>query len=133
MVTTEFRDLLVGFDHIFKDMLNTSVENYPPFNIINVKDGEKYRIELAIAGFSKKELQVELKENTLSVRGIKQDNTKDPNRYMYRGLAKRNFIRRFALMPHIEVTSVKMEEGILNIELKYELPEEKKPKILEVT
>mgnify|MGYP005818914259 FL=1 len=52
---------------------------------------------------------------------------------MYRGLAKRNFIRRFALMPHIEVTSVKMEEGILNIELKYELPEEKKPKILEVT
>jgi len=127
----------VGFDRVF-DLLDsvssaqTSANGYPPYNIEKAGDNA-YRIVMAVAGFAEAELNVTQKENELLVTGqIAPSNGQDEKQYLYRGIAGRNFERRFQLADHVKVTGAKLANGLLTIELQREIPEEKKPRAIPV-
>ena len=124
----------VGFDRVF-DQLQNYVENnststgYPPYNIR--KDGEyNYDIEMALAGFSKKDIEVEVADGVLTIRSIKE-NEEDENN-LYRGISYRKFNRNFTLADDIIVKDAKLQDGLLKISLEKIIPEEKKPRLIEV-
>ena len=124
----------VGFDRVF-DQLQNNVENnatstgYPPYNIR--KDGEyNYDIEMALAGFSKKDIEVEVADGVLTIRSIKE-NEEDENN-LYRGISYRKFNRKFTLADDIIVKDAKLQDGLLKISLEKIIPEEKKPRLITV-
>ena len=128
----------IGFDSIFDEfdrMLDSSdfVSNYPPYNINQVKDN-KYKIEVALAGFDKKDIAVEAKENTLTIRSKREEKTIDENGdgVVHRGIARRQFVRSFALGEDIKVNDAKLENGLLTVDLEREIPEEEKPRLIEI-
>ena len=127
-----FRNLTVGFDDIF-DQLSTlssyDTSNYPPYNIKKVGK-EKYQLEMALAGFTKTDVIVEVKENTLTISGKVSD--KDTDTFVHRGIAQRSFKRQWTLAEHLEVTSAVLKDGVLKLDMKLNLPEEKKPKTITV-
>ncbi|NOE35561.1 MULTISPECIES: Hsp20 family protein [unclassified Ruegeria] len=126
----------IGFDQI-ADMMDRVLTNdvaqpsYPPYNIEKT-DADTYRISVAVAGFSENDLSVEVKENSLIVAGKKAAEEKDRS-YLHRGIATRAFERRFALADHVRVTGASHENGMLNIDLKREVPEALKPRRIEIT
>jgi molecular chaperone IbpA len=127
---------MVGFDHL-AGLLEAaskteSASNWPPYNIETTGENE-YRIELAVAGFKPDELSVEVKENTLTVTGRKSANDEQNRRYLHRGLAERNFERRFQLADYVFVTGAELHDGLLCLSLKRELPEAMKPRRIEIT
>jgi len=125
---------VVGFDRLaaLLDAAAAAPEatGYPPYNIETVGDNE-YRIEIAVAGFRPDELNLEVKENVLTVQGRKTAND-DTRRYLHRGLAERNFERRFQLADYVVVTDADLSDGLLRIALKRELPESMKPRRIEI-
>jgi molecular chaperone IbpA len=136
MRTIDFSPLyrsVVGFDRL-ADLLETATTEaatgYPPYNIERT-DENAYRIEIAVAGFRPEELNVEVKENLLTVQGRKAAND-DQRRYLHRGLAERNFERRFQLADYVVVTDASLADGLLSISLKRELPEALKPRRIEI-
>ncbi len=124
-----FRRSTIGFDRLF-DLLENSAagqsgENYPPFDLVKVDDN-KYRIDLAVAGFKPGEVDITAQQNQLIVTGRKSDeNGAD---YVHRGIATRSFERRFGLADHIQVTGADIKDGLLSIELVREIPEAMKPR-----
>lgn len=125
----------VGFDR-FADLLEsaarTSQESgWPPYNIETTGENA-YRIEIAVAGFTPDELNVEVKENLLTVTGRKSANDDAQKTYLHRGLAERDFERRFQLADYVVVTDAQLVNGLLSIELKRELPEALKPRRIEI-
>jgi molecular chaperone IbpA len=124
----------VGFDRMF-DLLDsaasqTGSNGYPPYNIEKAGDNA-YRIVMAVAGFAESELNVTQKENALLVTG-QTANGQEGKQYLYRGIAGRNFERRFQLADHVKVVGAKLANGLLTIELQREIPEEKKPRAIPV-
>jgi len=125
----------VGFDQI-ADMMDRVLSSdvtqpsYPPYNIEKT-DADTYRISVAVAGFSENDLSVEVKENALIVAGKKAADDKERS-YLHRGIATRAFERRFALADHVRVTGASHENGMLNIDLKREVPEALKPRRIEI-
>ncbi len=125
----------VGFDRVF-NLLDSvagqaSTNGYPPYNI--EKSGENdYRIVMAVAGFAEAELNVTQKENELLVTGQTSADGQDEKQYLYRGIAGRNFERRFQLADHVKVVGAKLANGLLTIELQREIPEEKKARAIPV-
>ncbi len=121
----------VGFDR-FGSLLNTALRGeqvsagYPPYNI-EVTGDDQYDITLAIAGFENSELDIQVEQGVLTVRGKKvaADNTRT---YLYQGIANRSFERKFTLADHVEVTDATFENGLLSISLVKEIPEAMKPK-----
>ena len=124
----------IGFDHLASllDSANRTEKSngYPPYNIESVSE-EKYRITMAIAGFSENELEIQSEQNTLIVKGIKAEQ-KEQKKYLYQGIAERNFERRFQLGDYIKVIGAEMENGLLHIELEREIPEALKPRKIEI-
>ena len=125
----------VGFDRMF-DQLNRYVDNnvtstgFPPYNI--QKGGDyTYTIEMALAGFSKDDIEVEVADGTLSVRSDKKEDPKDEYTY-HRGISYRKFDRKFTLADDIVVTGASLENGLLRSDLERIIPEEKKPRLIEV-
>ena len=123
----------IGFDRLFRLLDATSrvdgaFPGYPPFNI--EKTGEDaYRLTMAVAGFSPSELDVTVHENTLVVTGkAHQEEKKNGNGYLHRGIARRAFERRFSLTDHIQVTGAKLDNGMLHVDLVHEVPEAAKPR-----
>ena len=126
----------VGFDTVFDrlfgalDRPNASHQGYPPYNIR--KDGEtKYFIEMAVAGFSEEDLEVELKEGILSVQS-KPLNEEDETTYVHRGIAKRTFERNFTLSEDIIVKGCDLNNGMLIVELEKVIPEEKRARLIPI-
>jgi molecular chaperone IbpA len=124
----------VGFDRVF-DTLNRYVDNnhtstgFPPYNIR--KEGVyNYVIEMALAGFGKEDIQVEVAESTLSIRSVKENTEDDATQY--RGISYRRFERKFTLADDLIVNSANLENGMLYIDLERVVPEEKKPRLIEV-
>ena len=124
----------VGFDRVF-DTLNRYVDNnvnstgFPPYNIR--KDGEyNYVIEMALAGFGKEDIQVEVAESTLSIRSVKENPEDDATQY--RGISYRRFERKFTLADDLVVNSANLENGMLYIDIERVVPEEKKPRLIAV-
>jgi molecular chaperone IbpA len=123
----------VGFDHVF-DLLSSAadpqaVDNWPPYDI--AKTGEdRYRITVAVAGFAPEELDLTVQPNLLIVSGQKQGDGDAP--YLYRGIATGSFERRFQLADYVQVKGASLENGLLTVELAREVPEELRPRRIEV-
>ena len=124
----------VGFDRVFDNLaryMDNTVPStgFPPYNIR--KDGDYgYVIEMALAGFSKKDIEVEVADGTLSVRSVKENIDDDAD--LYRGIAYRKFNRKFTLADDVVVNDVSLQNGMLNIDLERVVPEEKKPRLITV-
>ena len=124
----------VGYDRIFDNLAryvdnNVTSTGFPPYNIR--KDGEtNYVIEMALAGFGKKDIEVEVADGTLSIRSVKENVDDDSN--LYRGIAYRNFERKFTIADDVMVNDAKLEDGMLNIALERVIPDEKKPRLITV-
>ncbi len=137
MRTIDFSPLyrsVVGFDRLadLLDAATTETTNgYPPYNIERT-DENAYRIEIAVAGFKAEDLTIEVKENLLTVQGRKVAND-EPKRYLHRGLAERNFERRFQLADYVVVTDASLADGLLSLSLRRELPEALKPRKIEIS
>ena len=116
---------LVGFDHIFNTRLNNS--NYPPHNIVKYSDKD-YAIEVAVAGFSKEEITVEVDQDQLVVRGIQQSVDAEGKEYLHRGLASRDFEQAYTLAEYMEVTGAEVNDGMLIIKIQRIVPEALKPR-----
>ena len=124
----------VGFDRIFEELARTQEKlnntNYPPYNIVRVAETE-YAIEVAVAGFEEDELDVEVVDGELVIKGESKTNTVDPNagNYLHQGIAARNFTRTFALPDDAEVTGATVKNGILTVNVVVHIPESTKKKI----
>jgi molecular chaperone IbpA len=137
MRTVDFTPLYrsaIGFDRLAGLIEAASKaegpNGYPPYNIETVGENA-YRIELAVAGFKADELDIQVKENLLTVTGRKTAND-EGRQYLHRGLAERNFERRFQLADYVLVTDADLADGLLSISLKRELPEALKPRKIEI-
>ena len=121
----------VGFDHL-SSLLETvnrsdsSTQTYPPYNI-ELLEQDQYRITMAVAGFASEELDIQTEQRMLTVKGRRTNDGLEHN-YLHRGIAARNFERRFQLADHIEVTGARLDHGLLHIDLIREIPEAMKPK-----
>jgi len=142
-IFNNLRPLTVGFDNVF-DQLEYMMEdrffekgtvgNFPPYNI--VKTGENtYDVELALAGFNKNDIEVEYKENNLTVKSKKQDKAEetDPEGNMiHRGISKRMFTRSFTIANDVEVKGAELKDGLLKVSLERIIPEHKKAKTINI-
>ena len=130
---TPYRHSTVGFDRLF-DLLESSmpgqvIDGYPPFDLVQ-EDADRYLITLAVAGFRAEEIEVTAQQNLLIVSGRKPD--EEGSRFIHRGIAARAFERRFGLADYVQVKSVELQDGILSIQLQREIPEEMKPRRIEI-
>ncbi len=122
----------IGFDHLMDHLVslhsnnNLTTNEYPPYDII--KEGESnYKIELAVAGFKKDELSIQLKDNTLTIKG--ESNSKNSNGdYLHKNIARRSFSKSFTLAENIEVGEASFEDGVLSVSLTHNIPEEQRLK-----
>jgi molecular chaperone IbpA len=133
--TTALNRALVGFDRIFDDMerrFATQVtSNYPPYNIAKIGDN-RYQIDIAVTGFMKEEVAVTVEANELTIRGERKRDDDAAVEYLHRGLALRDFERIFTLAEHMKVRSASVQNGILHIEIEREIPEELKPRVIDI-
>ena len=129
----------IGFDRL-ASMIDAASQNgnqatYPPYNI-ELLGEDKYRISMAIAGFSKDDVSIEIIENSLTVTGKKADESEqekaEKREFLHKGISERDFERKFHLGDHVKVTGASLEHGLLNIDLEREIPEEKKPRQIEI-
>lgn len=112
----------------------TSGNNFPFYNISeDMNSSNSGLIELALAGYSKDDIKVEVDNNILKIsHKTKEDEQKDAKKYLHKGITKKSFVRQFSLGQYWEVQSVKMEDGILSIYLTKNIPEEKQPKVFDI-
>ena len=132
-LTVGFDDMFDHFEHMMDDsFFGRSVGNFPPYNI--VKTGENtYDVELALAGFNKKDIEVEFKENLLTVKSKKQEETKDEDgNVIHRGISKRMFSKSFTIANDVEVKGAELKDGLLKISMERIIPEHKKAKLIDI-
>lgn len=125
------RASFVGFDHLFDELdrvARHANDHYPPHNIVKVDDQE-YLIELAVAGFNEEELEIEVKDRTLTVSG---EHVSKGREYIHRGISTKKFKRTFRLSEHVKVNGADLVDGVLSVVLKYEVPEELRPRKIEI-
>ena len=121
----------IGFDRL-GSLLDTALRGdqtssgYPPYNI-EVRSENEYAITLAVAGFGEDDLDIQVEQGVLTVRGKKTENTKE-SQYLYQGIATRSFERKFNLADHVEVSGAELKQGLLTVNLVREIPEAMKPK-----
>ena len=138
-VWNSLRPFSVGFDSIFEefDRMLESTErynsNYPPYNIRKLNDNN-YKIEVALAGYSKDDIELELKDNTLTVRNKTKEKVinEDANGVIHKGISTRKFERSFTISEDIKVKNAELKNGLLNIDLERIIPDEKKPRLIEI-
>ena len=128
----------VGFDRLFSMLdqvagYDGATPGYPPYNIERTSENA-YRITVAVAGFSEKDISIEMKENALTIRGEKvEDKSEKRSEVLHQGIAARAFERRFQLADYVQVTGATLENGLLHVDLVREIPEAKKPRQIPVT
>ena len=137
MTTIDFSPLfrsMIGFDRLSSALENayrSEPGGYPPYNI-EVSGENDYRITMAVAGFSEKDLSLEVKENILTVAGTRGDDDDKERRFLYRGIANRSFERKFQLADYVRVVEARLENGLLHVELRREIPEAMKPRKIDI-
>ena len=134
-LTVGFDDMFDHFEHMMDDsFFGRSVANFPPYNI--VKTGENtYDVELALAGFNKKDIEVEYKENMLTVKSKKQDKqeeTDEDGNIIHRGISKRMFSKSFTIANDVEVKGAELKDGLLKVSMERIIPEHKKAKLIDI-
>ena len=135
-IWNDLRPFSVGFDELF-DHFNNTLEytvkqgtSYPPYNI-NKVDDLNYQIEMALAGFSKSDIEVKTVDGQLTIKSIESEN-KDEKETLHRGISKRKFSRTFTLADDIKVNGAELKDGMLLIDLEKIVPEEKKPQTIDI-
>lgn len=137
LTLSPLKKFAIGFDNIDKLMENflsgdVETSGYPPYNIEKLSEDE-YKISMAVAGFSENEIEITVEGQKLLIQGSKAEKSEDDIReFIHRGIAERSFEQKFELEGHIKVKSAEMQNGLLNINLKREIPEEMKPKKIEI-
>lgn len=126
----------IGFDRLARLLdantaVDTGANSYPPYNIEQLDEND-YRITMAVAGFDQSEINIEAKENSLTISGKKEPLQEDA-RYLHRGIAARSFERNFEVADHVVVTGASLVNGLLHVELERQLPEEKKPRQIKIS
>ena len=134
-ITVGFDDMFDHFEHMMDDsFFRGTMGNFPPYNI--VKTGENtYDVELALAGFSKKDIEVEYKENQLTVKSKKQDKqeeTDEDGNVIHRGISKRMFSKSFTIANDVEVKGAELKDGLLKVSMERIIPEHKKAKLIDI-
>ena len=129
-----FSSLFLGFDEHFERIAQMAagskvLPNYPPYNVI--RDGDKYTIEVALAGIDKKDLEIEVQENTLRI-SYESSKKEEPETSVHKGIAQRSFKREFSLSEDMEVVAAVLKNGLLEISLERIIPDEKKPKQIKI-
>lgn len=132
---TPYRRSAIGFDRLF-DMLEASTrqatqENYPPFNLERIAD-DRYRITIAVAGFSREEIEITAQQNLLLVKGKKDEQAASAGAFLHLGIANRSFERRFELADFVRVEDARLNDGLLTVDLVREVPEAMKPKTIAI-
>ena len=126
----------IGFDNLVNEFFNepqfTNSTGYPPYNISKNKD-DVYEITLAVAGFKKSDIEIELEDGTLKITGTSNVLDADEVEYLHKGIAERNFVRTFKLAEYVEVSSAKLEDSILRVGLERNVPEAMKPKKIDIS
>ena len=128
----QFRPFAIGFDRYFEDlerMSNISQTNSPPYNVVK-EDDEHFSVELAVAGFSKKDVSITKEKNVLVIEGKVEDESKD---FVHKGLASRAFKRSFTLADDVEISGASLKDGILVVSLERVIPEEDKPVSIKIS
>jgi molecular chaperone IbpA len=128
------RTYSIGFDRMFDRLFDENVvtTNYPPYNIVKTSD-EKYAIEIAIAGFSKNDIEIETEENTLVIKtSDKEEEDKNDVEYLHKGISARAFKRSFSLADDVVVKGATFKNGLLIVDLERIIPEEKKPRKISI-
>ena len=134
-----FKPFSIGFDNLFNDfdrMLtfnSSSINHYPPYNIRKLNDTD-YVIELAVAGFGKKDIEVKSVENTLTIKSVdkKQEVLDKDESVIHQGISKRSFTRSFTIADDVIVKGADLKDGLLSVNLEKIIPDEKKPKIFDI-
>lgn len=121
----------VGFDDWFEDLKKISNQSYPPHNIIKLAD-DTIAVEMALAGLKKKDLKIVVENNCLTISYTKTEEESTAFEYLHKGIADRQFIKKFMIPKYWEVEGAHMIDGLLKIVLKYFVPEDKKPKEIEI-
>lgn len=126
-----FTPYAVGFDRLFDQLASSSrvTSSYPPYNIIRENDYD-FKIEMALAGFSKEDIEVVVANDVLTIKSVKENNQDSKN--VYKGISYRKFTREFALAEDIRVEDAKLENGLLTVNLIRVIPEAKKPKTIKI-
>ena len=130
----QFSPFSVGFDEIFNTLHRASIpqSNYPPYDIL--KEDDKYIIRIAIAGFKKSDVDIEIEDNTLTVSVCREDNTgKQKAEFLLKGISSKEFYKSFALAEYVEVKKATMSDGILRIMLEKNIPDSEKPKKIKIS
>ena len=130
-VLNQLNRALIGFDRMFDGFEQRAATGYPPHNIVRL-DENLYCIEMAVAGFKKSEIAVEVENDQLTIRGETQTTTDPTRQYIHRGLSSRDFERRIGLTEHMIVKGAEIQDVILTINIELELPEEKKPRVVDI-
>ncbi len=131
---TPYRRSTIGFDRLFEFLENTNREqadNYPPYDIEKLSD-DRYRITLAVAGFSPGDIDITARQNLLTITGRKAENRARDGSYVHMGIATRAFERRFELADFVRVEDADMRDGLLSIELVREIPDAMKPRKISI-
>ena len=126
----------IGFDRLARLVdaathVDSAALSYPPYNIEKVGE-DAYRLTMAVAGFSRDEIELVVQENTLFITGKAQKEDANGGRFLHRGIARRAFERRFSLADHLKVTGASMDNGLLHVDLVREVPEAMKPRQIKI-
>ena len=136
-IFNQLRPVTIGFDDIFEDFGKMFDENilrgsykqsYPPYDIVKVTDN-KYNIQIALAGYSKKDIEVKVEENALSVKSIRES-SEEKQEVIHQGISKRYFERQFTIADDVEVLGAELKDGLLTVSLERIIPEHKKAKTI---
>ncbi len=140
-IFNQLRPITIGFDNIFDhfenmfdgDVMTIPQVNYPPYNIVRTGDNT-YDIELALAGFSKDDINVEYENNVLTVKSIKkaEETDEQTNGVIHRGISRRMFTKSFTVADEVEVNGAELKDGLLKVSLERIIPESKKPRTIKI-
>ncbi len=126
----------IGFDNMLDELMRVTSQqantNYPPYNVIKYTD-DQFAIELAVAGFNDGEIDVQVENNQLTIKGEQGVDVREGVEFLHRGISARNFVRTFTLADHVEVIEAHVANGILTVNLERKIPEEKKPKKIAIS
>ncbi len=124
--TIGFDDLFSQFDHYVDNRSNS----FPPYNIVKGKDDLNWKIEMALAGYNKKDIEVKYADNTITIKSTHKD--EEDKDTIHRGIAKRHFTRSFTIAEDVEVKGAELKDGLLQVELEKIIPESKKPRTIDI-
>lgn len=123
----------VGFDSLFDKLfdIESSTIGYPPYNILKL-DELKYEISMALAGFNKDNIEIEISDGELTIKSKNLNKSEHKGDFIHKGVSDRNFERKFTLSDEIQVNSAQMKDGMLYVSLERKIPEHKKPKVISI-